>query len=78
MKLIDKLERLERMDKLIALKATGTPKEFAKKICVSESTLYELLKVVKELGGEIHYCRTTQSYTYISPVRLSLGYVKEA
>ena len=74
MKFIEQKERFERMHQLIKLKATGTPRQFANKLGVSESTLYELLNTTKELGAEIKYCRLNQSYTYISPVRLTLGY----
>jgi len=35
------IERFKRIDELIALKATGNPEQFAFKLDVSESTLYE-------------------------------------
>ncbi|TLX76137.1 hypothetical protein E9993_07960 [Labilibacter sediminis] len=74
MKLIEQLERLERMDQLIRLKATGTPKGLAQKMRISESTLYELLNTAKELGANIKYCRTHQSYLYVEPVIFQMGY----
>ena len=53
---IDKyFERIERIDRLIRLKATGSPKEFAKKLGISESSLYEYLRYLKDKGGPIEF-----------------------
>ncbi len=49
MKFSEQLNRFLRLDQLIRLKATGTPKELAKKIGVSESALYEYINEMKEM-----------------------------
>jgi predicted DNA-binding transcriptional regulator YafY len=77
MKALDLFNRLERMDQLIRLKATGSPKEFAARLQISESMMYNYLDLLKSLGGPIRYCKQAGSYEYASPVRLELGYRTE-
>lgn len=74
MKFFEQLERLEQMHQLIKLHATGTPKEFAQKMGVSERTLYELLNIAKELGACIEFNRYCRSYVYKQPMRLQIGF----
>lgn len=57
-------ERFNRLDDLIARKATGTPKELADKLEISESTLYEYLIVMKDLGAPIRYDKLRSTYYY--------------
>lgn len=47
MKFITQLERFERILSLVRRKATGTPEEFANRLGISESTLYEHIKLLK-------------------------------
>ena len=77
MKTLDILSRLHRMDQLIRLKATGSPKEFAARLQVSQSMMYKNLDVLKSLGGPITYCKASESYRYETPVRLEFGYKEE-
>jgi len=70
MSLITRIERLQRIDSLIRLKATGSPRQLAERLEISESTLYEDLNDLKTMGAEIVYCRYYMSYKYISPVKL--------
>jgi hypothetical protein len=70
MRFIDQIHRIERIDQLIRLKATGQPSELAKKLGISESQLYEVLNIMKvELGGPILYSRTLQSYYYPTDIK---------
>ncbi len=62
MTFLEQLDRLIRIERLIELKATGSPCQFAKKIGISESTLYEDLKILKEIGIQIEYSRISQTY----------------
>jgi hypothetical protein len=57
-------ERLQNIDRLIRIKATGTPKEFAQKLYISESRLYSCLSLMKDLGAPVRYCKQRQSYYY--------------
>lgn len=64
MKLLDQIRNLERIDQLIRLKATGTPTELAKKLKVSERTVYYFLNTLRDFGIDIIYCKHHQSYCY--------------
>jgi predicted DNA-binding transcriptional regulator YafY len=66
--------RLTSADHYIQQETTGTPKELAAKLDISESHLYELLDVLKQLGGPIAYSRSRGTYLYTHPVTLKLGY----
>ena len=77
MSLIKYIERLKRMDNLIRRKATGNAQEFASKINVSPSQLFQDLKEMKELGAPIEYCTKRKSYCYKKDCRLILDF-KEA
>ena len=76
MSFLQQLERLKRVEKLIQLQATGTPKQFAKKLGVSENTLYEDLNILKEMGGDIAYSRSLLSYCFKSNTRLQIGFTQ--
>jgi predicted DNA-binding transcriptional regulator YafY len=58
------LNLLQQLDQFIRRKKTGSPPEFARKIGISERSLYEYLKVLKELGAPIRFSRQEHSYYY--------------
>jgi hypothetical protein len=64
MKFLDQIQQLERLDQLIRLKATGSPKELAEKLDVSEGTVYNLMKLMRYLGANIEFCSYRNSYYY--------------
>lgn len=57
-------ERLQYIDHLICIKGTGSPKQLAKRLNISESTLYELLQFMKLMGAPIMYSRLRKTYYY--------------
>ncbi len=57
-------QRLERIDQLIRIKATGTPTELANKLGISERSVYEYLNLMKEFGAPIKFNSYRQSYYY--------------
>lgn len=57
-------ERLQTIDYLIRIKGTGKPAQLAKRLRISERTLYEFLKLMKDLGAPIEYDRYKESYYY--------------
>ncbi len=69
--LIEQLHKLERIHTLIRLKATGTPKDFAKRLGVSKRTLERLLQQMREQGFPITYDTARQSYFYHNEVKFS-------
>lgn len=71
-KIIDKLIRL---DQLIRMRATGTPRDLARRLDVSESTLYQYLALMKRiLKAPIKYDKTTKSYFYETVGYLNVGF----
>lgn len=68
MALYDYLNRIRRLDALIRQKRTGSPKELAEKLDISERWLYILLDELKtELDCPISYDRRRRSYVYKNP-----------
>jgi len=61
---INYLRHIEYIDHLIFTKSTGTPKQFASKLSISERTLYNYLTIMKEFGAPIVYSKNRQSYYY--------------
>jgi predicted transcriptional regulator len=74
MKTILVLERLEKIHNLIKVGKTGTPKEFAKKIKISQSQLYYVLDDLKIKGFPIKYSRKLKSYVYKPDCQLEIDY----
>jgi biotin operon repressor len=72
MSLIKYVERLRRMDALISMMATGTPDEFAEKIGIRRSTLFQHLQEMRKLGVDIKYSCTRQSYYYADGNRIKI------
>lgn len=62
MKIYEYQERLSRIQNLAKRNATGTPKELADKMGISERTLLRLVKQIKHQGISIEYCRKTNTY----------------
>ncbi|MCI0522126.1 MAG: hypothetical protein L0Y37_00570 [Bacteroidales bacterium] len=70
MSLVKYIARLQRMDSLIAMRATGTPDEFAFKLNLSRSTLFEMIQEMKGLGVDIRYSALSNSYYYADGRRI--------
>lgn len=78
MSLLKYIERMKRMDNLIRMKATGCASEFAQKLGISPSQLFQDLKEMKELGAPIQYCSARRSYFYENEGRLMIDFMSEA
>lgn len=78
MTIIDQIKRIERLDHLIRSKATGTPAELAKKLGISQSQMYYLLKIFREeMDAPVYYSRKHQSYCYQMNVRFNFGFISD-
>jgi biotin operon repressor len=62
-----------RIDALIYQKATGTPEEFASKLGIHRSTLFQSLQEMREMGVDIRYSYTRQSYYYADDRRIIIN-----
>lgn len=78
MALYNYLNRIERLDALIRQKRTGSPKELADKLGISERWLYTLMDELKtELGCPIRYDRRKRSYVYKKPGKVTIAFTQE-
>lgn len=59
------LERLQRIDKLIRQRSTGSPRELGQKLGISERSARKYVTTLKELGAPILYSRRRNSYYYL-------------
>jgi hypothetical protein len=66
------------MDSLIAMKATGPPEEFAYKMNLSRSTLFETLQEMKGMGVDIRYSNIRETYYYGDARRIVIKVGKAA
>ncbi len=63
---------------MIRRKSTGTPKELAEKLNISEPLLHIFLDELRtELDCPIRYDRRKQSYVYEIPGRVTIGFESE-
>lgn len=72
MSLIKYIERLRRMDSLIVMMSTGSPEEFADKLGIRRSTLFQSLQEMREMGVDIKYSCLRQSYYYADNRRIKI------
>ena len=78
MSLAKYIARLQRMDSLIAMKATGPPDEFAYKMNLSRSMLFETLQEMKWMGVDIRYSNLRETYYYGDSRRIVIKVGKAA
>lgn len=71
------LHRLIRLDYLIHLKSTGTPANCANKIGISERSLYDYLKMLKEMGAPIKFSRNRGTYYYGEEGRFRISFISK-
>ena len=64
MMLIEDINQILTLHKLIRQRNTGTPEDFAAKLCVSKRKLYYLMDVLKSFGAQIAYSRTNNTFYY--------------
>jgi predicted DNA-binding transcriptional regulator YafY len=71
------LNRLIRLDYLIHLKATGKPSDCANRIGISERSLYDYLKILKEMGAPIKFSRNRGTYYYNEEGRFRISFLSD-
>ena len=72
------LDRIEYLDYLIRRKCTGTPKELAEKLGISERWVYEILNELKhDFDCPIKYSRRRRSYVYTCSGSLVIEFMSE-
>ena len=64
MKNFKTLERLQQLHQLIALEKTGTPKELANLMQISQRSVHLLIEKLRDYNAIIGYNRSTKTYYY--------------
>ena len=57
-------EKLNQIQKLVSISNTGSPKDLAKTLNVSERTARRLVQKLKQQKMPIEYCRKSNSYIF--------------
>jgi predicted DNA-binding transcriptional regulator YafY len=70
------INRLLAIDQMIRLRLTGSPKQLAEKLELSERQVYTYLNNLKELGAEIKFDKCINSYLYTVDIKLVIAYEK--
>ena len=68
-------ERISRIDRLIRLKATGSPANLAQRLEISESGLYRYIGYMRIMGAPIIFCKYRNSYVYENNGKFQMGFV---
>lgn len=66
------VNRLCRIHNLIQQENTGTPDEFAERICISRSQLYNCLGELRDYGALIKYSRKQRTFFYINNFKITI------
>jgi len=72
MKLLEYIDRIKIIHKLIRESRTGTPDNLARRLSISTSRLYVVLDELKLMGAPIEYSRQLQTYYYQQPFEVQI------
>ncbi|OEJ99533.1 hypothetical protein [Roseivirga misakiensis] len=74
--MLKQTQRIERLDQLIRLGATGNARECAEKLDISERQFYNTIDLMKEMGAPIYFDNSIRSYCYEYLVVWNHGFTK--
>ncbi|GAB1856823.1 hypothetical protein MHTCC0001_16590 [Flavobacteriaceae bacterium MHTCC 0001] len=72
MKSIKHLERLQQLHQRIEQANTGTPKELARFMNISERLLYNLIEELRDFNAPVCYNRSSKTYYYNDDFKLQI------
>ncbi|MDR3366614.1 MAG: hypothetical protein LBO71_06575 [Prevotellaceae bacterium] len=72
MKVFDFLEKMSVFNQLVERECTGTPEEFAERLGISRSTLYDIIDELRSRDVEVSYSRAGHTFYYKNPVTLEV------
>ncbi|WP_293309193.1 HTH domain-containing protein [Pedobacter sp. UBA5917] len=72
MKLLEYIDRIKIIHKLIRESRTGTPENLAQRLSISTSRLYVVLDELKLMGAPIEYSRQLQTYYYTQAFEVNI------
>lgn len=64
MKLLEQIERINRLHELIKYRRTGTPEQLARRLNLSTSMVFKLMEELRLREAPIEYSRQLGSYYY--------------
>lgn len=70
------LKRINQLDYLIHEQRTGSPAKLSRKVGISERSVFDYLKLMKEMGAPISYSRAKGSYFYQAGGRFNIRFVE--
>ncbi|WP_363322556.1 HTH domain-containing protein [uncultured Tenacibaculum sp.] len=76
MEFLQKIQVIERVDRLIQLKSTGTADDLSRRLSVSRRSVYNILELMRNMGAPIEYCQITRTYYYSYKCDFVLGFVE--
>ena len=74
MKVFHYLERIERIHNLVSQENTGSPVEFASRLGISRTRLYEIMDDLKLEGAPILYSKSCKTFYYEVPFHISVSF----
>jgi hypothetical protein len=78
MKKIVDLAKLDRLDRLIRLRATGDPDSLAKRLGISVGSVKAYIRFIREgMQAPVRYNMYIQSYMYDHPPNFYLGFERD-
>ncbi|WP_299104055.1 DNA-binding protein [uncultured Tenacibaculum sp.] len=73
MKNLKILERLQKLHNLIAIEQTGTPKELANHLQISQRSVHLLIEQLKDYDAVVNYSRSRKTYYYRNDFDLQIS-----
>jgi hypothetical protein len=70
------LKKINELDDLIREQRTGSPANLGEKIGASERSVFDYLKLMKEMGAPISYSRSKCSYFYQRDGRFNIRFME--
>jgi predicted DNA-binding transcriptional regulator YafY len=64
MKLLEQIERINRLNEMIKYRRTGTPQQLAKRLNLSTSMIYKLMDELRLREVPVEYSRQMGTYYY--------------
>lgn len=72
MKLLEQIDRINRLHEMIKYRRTGTPKELARRLNLSTSMIYKLMDELRLREAPIQYSRQLGTYYYSKSFQMKI------
>lgn len=75
MKIFDYFDKLILFDRLVSEGKTGTPQQFATRLGISRTTLYEVIAELQSRNIEISYSRNRNTFFYKGDMAIEIRFM---